>query len=92
MGDWRRMVSEVYSVEQLATMLGCDRKSIYAAAERGEIPCRRLGRRRLFPRAWVDAWLRGEAAAATPETTSSTRAPAGHTRARIDRPRRTVGK
>jgi excisionase family DNA binding protein len=47
----------VYTADELAELLGVDRKTIYDFATRGEIPCKRLGRRILFPRAAIAAWL-----------------------------------
>jgi excisionase family DNA binding protein len=49
--------SLVYTADELAALLGLDRKTIYDFATRGEIPCKRLGRRILFPRAAIAAWL-----------------------------------
>lgn len=46
-----------YTADEIAVMLACDPKTVYAAAARGELPCRRLGRRVIFPRAAIDAWL-----------------------------------
>jgi excisionase family DNA binding protein len=48
---------EVLSVNELAKLLGVDRKTIYEYAARGQIPHRRLGRRMLFSRAAVMSWL-----------------------------------
>jgi excisionase family DNA binding protein len=45
------------SVEECAAFLGVDRKTVYDYAGRGQIPHRRLGRRILFSRAAVMAWL-----------------------------------
>jgi excisionase family DNA binding protein len=47
----------VYTADELAVMLGLDRKTIYEFATRGDIPCRRLGRRVLFPRSAIERWL-----------------------------------
>jgi excisionase family DNA binding protein len=49
---------EVYSADELAELLGVNRKTIYEAAQRGDIPHRRLGRRLIFERGSVLAWLR----------------------------------
>ena len=49
--------SLVYTADELAVMLGLDRKTIYEFATRGDIPCRRLGRRVLFPRSAIERWL-----------------------------------
>lgn len=47
----------VYTADELAELLGVDRKTVYEFATRGKIPCRRLGRRILFPRAAIALWL-----------------------------------
>lgn len=47
---------EIITADDVANLLGVNRKTIYEAAERGEIPHRRLGRRLLFERS---AWIRG---------------------------------
>jgi excisionase family DNA binding protein len=49
--------AEVLSAEQVAELLGVDSKTVYDYANRGEIPCRRLGRRVLFGRRAILAWL-----------------------------------
>ena len=48
---------EVMSADETAEFLGLDRKSVYDAAGRGEIPHRRLGKRLLFSRSAVVRWL-----------------------------------
>lgn len=40
-------------------MLGIDPKTVYVGAKRGEIPCRRVGRRFIFARQAIEAWLLG---------------------------------
>ncbi len=45
------------TADELAALLGVDRKTVYEGAARGEIPSVRLGRRVLFARAAIDAWL-----------------------------------
>jgi excisionase family DNA binding protein len=47
----------VFTADELAAKLGVDRKTVYDGASRGVIPCRRLGRRVLFPRAAIERWL-----------------------------------
>lgn len=42
---------------ELAKLLGVNRKTVYEYAARNVIPCRRLGRRFVFSRAAVLAWL-----------------------------------
>lgn len=51
------IAAEVMSVDELAEMLGVDKKTIYDKANRGQIPCRRLGRRVLFGRRAILDWL-----------------------------------
>lgn len=50
---------DVLDADQVAAMLGLNRKTVYEAAARGEIPCRRLGRRILFYRPSLVSWLEG---------------------------------
>lgn len=49
--------SLVYTADELAELLGIDRKTVYDFATRGEIPCKRLGRRILFSRSAIAEWL-----------------------------------
>lgn len=53
------MTAEVLNVEQVADLLGVGRNSVYEAANRGEIPHRRIGRRLIFSRTAVMEWLQG---------------------------------
>ncbi|PRQ02024.1 Helix-turn-helix domain protein [Enhygromyxa salina] len=53
---------EIYSADQLAELLGVNRKTIYEAAKSGDIPHRRLGRRLIFEKGSVLAWLRQSSA------------------------------
>lgn len=48
---------EVMDADQLAVFLGVDRKTVYDYAGRGEIPHQRLGKRLLFSRSAIVAWL-----------------------------------
>jgi len=50
----------VLSPNAAAAYLGCDRKTVYAAVERGELPSLRLGRRIFIARATLDRLLAGE--------------------------------
>jgi len=52
---------EILTADQLAELLGVNRKTIYEAASRSEIPHRRLGRRLIFERGSVLRWLRQDA-------------------------------
>ena len=49
---------EVMTADEIAKLLRVDRKTVYEAAQRGELPHRRLGRRLLFERGAVLRWLR----------------------------------
>jgi excisionase family DNA binding protein len=56
---------EVLTVEQVADLLGLGRNTVYDAANRGEIPHRRIGRRLIFSRVAVLEWLAGKGPANT---------------------------
>ncbi len=56
---------EVLNVDDVAELLGIGRNSVYDAANRGQIPHRRIGRRLIFSRAAVLEWLAGKAPANT---------------------------
>lgn len=45
------------SVEEAASVLGLGRTAAYEAARRGEIPCRKLGRRVIVPVPALLEWL-----------------------------------
>jgi excisionase family DNA binding protein len=49
---------EILTADEVADLLRVNRKTIYESAQRGEIPHRRLGRRLVFERGAVLAWLR----------------------------------
>jgi excisionase family DNA binding protein len=49
---------QVLTADEVADLLGVNRKTIYEAASRGDIPHRRLGRRLIFEREAVLRWLR----------------------------------
>lgn len=51
-------VPVILSASEVADLLHVDRKTVYLAAQRGDIPHRRLGRRLLFDRGAVLSWLR----------------------------------
>lgn len=57
---------ETYTADELAKLLGVNRKTIYEAAARGEIPNRRLGRRLIFERVAILTWLRRTSAISEP--------------------------
>lgn len=54
------------NANELARYLRVNRKTVYEYAGNGVIPCRRLGRRLLFSRAAVVAWLARQTAALNP--------------------------
>lgn len=54
------MTADVLNVDQVADLLGLGRNTVYEAANRGEIPHRRVGRRLLFSRTAVLEWLQGK--------------------------------
>jgi excisionase family DNA binding protein len=56
-------VREVVGADEVALWLGVDRKTVYNAAARGEIPHRRLGKRLLFSRTALVSWLACEGGA-----------------------------
>jgi excisionase family DNA binding protein len=49
---------QILTADAVAELLGVNRKTIYEAAARGDIPHRRLGRRLIFERGAVLLWLR----------------------------------
>jgi excisionase family DNA binding protein len=48
---------EGMNAEEVAAFLGVDRKTVYEYANRGKIPHQRLGKRLLFSRQALVAWL-----------------------------------
>lgn len=54
------------NANELARYLRVNRKTVYEYAGNGTIPCRRLGRRLLFSRAAVVAWLARQGVATNP--------------------------
>jgi excisionase family DNA binding protein len=60
---WTRPTErDVLTADEVAALLRVDRKTVYDAAGRGDIPCRRIGKRILFSRQAVMLWLAGKAA------------------------------
>lgn len=45
------------SVEEFAEAVGISRTSAYLAVQRGEVPCKVIGRRRIIPISALDAWF-----------------------------------
>lgn len=52
---------DLLAAEEVSELLGISLHSVYEGAARGEIPCRRVGRRVLFSRRRIAEWLHGEA-------------------------------
>jgi len=55
-------LADVITVEELATLLRVNKKTVYDAASRGQIPCVRIGRMYRFSRKAVLTWLDGSSA------------------------------
>jgi excisionase family DNA binding protein len=53
----------IISADDAAKLLGINRNTLYAGANAGEVPCRRIGRKFLFVREVLIEWLRHEPAA-----------------------------
>jgi excisionase family DNA binding protein len=51
--------TEVLTADEAAALLGVSRWTLYSAANRHEVPHRRLGRRMLFSRRALLLWLEG---------------------------------
>lgn len=58
-------VATPISAKEAAELLGIHRTTLYEAARRGEIPCRRVGRRYVFVRETLLDWLRPDSAPTT---------------------------
>lgn len=52
-------LGDVLTADDAAALLGVSRWTLYAAANRHEVPHRRLGRRMLFSRRALLVWLEG---------------------------------
>ena len=50
---------DVLTVDECGRWLGVNRKTVYDAANRRELPCARIGRRVLLSRPAIEAWLAG---------------------------------
>lgn len=57
---------EFLTTREVAALLRVRERKVYELANQGEIPCRRVTGKLLFPRAAIEAWLAGEAPAAAP--------------------------
>jgi excisionase family DNA binding protein len=52
----------VLSVDEAARFLGCDRKTVYAAIARNDLPALKLGRRLFVSQIVLERMLRGDRA------------------------------
>lgn len=50
-------LEDMLTADEVAELLGLNRKTVYEYATAGEIPCKRLGRRLLFYKPTILAWL-----------------------------------
>lgn len=50
---------DAMTADEVAAFLAVDRKTVYAAVLRNDIPHRRMGKRILFSRDALTVWLRG---------------------------------
>lgn len=57
---------ELMTPEDVAAALGVSRRNAYEGLRKGEIPCRRVGKRYVISREQIRTWLHGPIA--TPET------------------------
>ena len=62
---------ECMTAHELASWLRVNRKTVYEYAARNVIPCRRLGRRLVFSRRAVAAWLARSPTANAPHALAS---------------------
>jgi len=46
-----------YTVAEAAALLRVSQTEVYRMTERGELPCKRIGRRKFIPRRAVDAFF-----------------------------------
>ncbi|MEL6774619.1 MAG: helix-turn-helix transcriptional regulator [Pseudomonadota bacterium] len=64
------------TTREVAALLRVRERKVYDLAGAGEIPCRRVTGKLLFPREEIEAWLAGEAVPSTDTATALTPAPA----------------
>jgi excisionase family DNA binding protein len=63
LGDAERPTARrTYTIDEAAELLGLGRNSAYLAAQRGDFPVIRIGKRLLVPREALDRLLAGKAA------------------------------
>ena len=58
-------IPDVLTVEEVATWLRINRKTVYEAAKGGQIPCCKVGRILRFSRQAVLQWLNGQGRVST---------------------------
>ena len=58
-------IPDVLTVEEVATWLRINRKTVYEAAKSGQIPCCKVGRILRFSRQAVLQWLNGQGRVST---------------------------
>ena len=51
-------LTDTLSADEVSVRLGIHRDEVYREAAAGELPSLLIGRRRRFPRAWLQAYLR----------------------------------
>lgn len=54
------MEKKIYSVEELAVVLGISKSACYALVKEGQFHTVRVGTRILIPKMCVEKWLKGE--------------------------------
>jgi len=57
MPEKRRDPHEVMTLPEAAEYLRISKSTLYALAQRGEVPCKKVGRRWRFSRNALDRWL-----------------------------------
>lgn len=50
-------LSTIMTTQEVTEWLGINRKTLYSAVATGEIPARKIGRKYLFSRSAIMAWL-----------------------------------
>jgi excisionase family DNA binding protein len=58
-----KVEARTYKIGEAAKLLGIGRNQAYEAAQRGDIPCLKIGKRVLVPKAALDRMLAGDKAA-----------------------------
>lgn len=56
-GSYPALERAVLSAAEVAEVLGLSKATVYALAHSGQLPCKRVGRRFLFSREAIHAWL-----------------------------------